>query len=144
MFILIPLAPLPFIKNTNTINTHCDTILLVSAVESSLFSSDCCKPVKLSATGEAAEKWQHFLGSYEVYGEEEEGAHVYKNSYGYVLYRRADGTWRAGSEIGTNGTIRSVGTAECPAHIRRWQYKKSSSWIMAGIGDINVQCKFLQ
>ena len=101
----------------------CDSILLCSVFESSLFSLGCCKSVLLSATGAADVLWPKYLGTFEATGEEYEGKTVYKNNDGRYLYRHSDGTWRTGYGIGASGIIKSVvETAECPVSINQWQY----------------------
>ena len=118
------------------LSCDCDFILLVNSLESSLFSSGCCKSLKLSATGAAAEKYPFYLGSYEATGEVTAGAPVYWKSGGRYLYRCSDGTWYAGPGIGYIGAYKSVDTAQCPASIRQWQYR-DISWQS---GDIRAQC----
>ena len=117
---------------------HCDSVLLVNAVESSLFSSGCCKSLKLSATGAAAEKYPFYLGSYEATGEEHKGAPVYRNSEDRYLYIYRDGTWRASYKIGYSGGYKSVDTtAQCPTSISQWQDWDDGDWRS---GDITAQC----
>ena len=122
---------------------HYDSVfLLCSVFESSLFSSDCCKSVTLSASGAATYGWSHFLGSYEVItGEEEEGSPVYRlqaDGVDFYLCRYGDGTWRATEEIGGSGYYKSVDSAaECPATLSQWQYWTDGNWHS---GDITVKC----
>ena len=96
----------------------------------------CCKPVTLSATGEAAEKFPSYLGTYAPIGQDQ-GAPIYGKIGGGVLIRQSDGTWAASQGIGDVTDIRSVGAALCPANISQWQYKEGSSTISA---DITVNC----
>ena len=121
---------------------HYDPVfLLCSVFESSLFSSDCCKSVTLSATGEAA-MWPTYLGSYEATGEEHDGAPVYRKSDGKYLYRNSDGTWRATYEIGGTGIYRSVDTtADCPVRVSKWRYDAGRlDW---RFGDITAKCALI-
>ena len=102
-------------ENSIMLSCVCDSILLCSVFESSLFSLGCCKSVLLSATGAADVLWPKYLGTFEATGEEYEGKTVYKNNDGRYLYRHSDGTWRTGYGIGASGIIKSVvETAECP------------------------------
>ena len=71
-------------------------------------------------------------------GEEHEGAAVYRNSDGYILYRYSDGTWRASQHgIGWFSVISSVDRTQCPASIRQWQYCDYPDW---QFGDITAKC----
>ena len=118
---------------------HCDSVLLVSALKSSLCFSGCCKSVTLSATG-AANAWPDHLGSYVATGEElYRGATVYRKSDDYPLYSDSDGTWRAGMTIGHIGAYSSVDTADCPASISQWQYWADEVWDWQS-GNITAQC----
>ena len=82
----------------------------------------------LSATGEAAEKFPSYLGTYAPIGQDR-GAPIYGKVGGGVLIRQSDGTWAASQGIGDITDIRSVDTAPCPDNISQWQYK-----------DITVKC----
>ena len=118
--------------------TETNVVDMSDAVRSCYCFGRKAKSITLSATGAAAKKWPQFLGSYEATGEEEDGAPVFRKSDGYYLYRRKDGTWRAGYEIGYSGAYRSVDTAaECPASISQWQYRDHGVWRS---GDITAQC----
>ena len=110
-------------------------------------SSECCKSVTIQATG-AAERIRggagRFLGTYVATEEVYQGASVYHNvpQRGRLLSRYSDGTWRAGNMVGSAGTIKSVGTAECPASSSQWEYREVHGstvgpWVP---GDITVQC----
>ena len=108
------------------LSCDCDSILLVSAVESTLFSPGCCKYYRLIATGGAAEKWPYLVDRqyrYKATGEVREGAPVYRNSDDKYLFRHSDGTWRAGPRKGGNGIIRSVDTITCPTGRSQWEYQ---------------------
>ena len=144
-----------------TVMLSCDSILLVCAVESSLFLSGCCKSVTLSATGAAAEKWPAFFGSFEYIGSRKdilskeythtynywkEGSAVFKKrghserneNYLYdYLYRHSDGPWHVSTVIGGEGVIKSVDNADCPDSISQWQYAGDPSWQS---GDITAKC----
>ena len=125
-----------------------------SAVESSLLSPDSCEscstscPIKLSATGEAAEKWDHHLGTYEPTGEIFRGSAVYKSTTrGFYLYRHSDCTWRTSEDVNDDDdddeqVFKSVDTAPCPTDIRQWQYINNQHdgddfW---QDGDITAKC----
>ena len=57
----------------------------------------------ISSTGEAAERWGHYLGQYEIAGEHH-GAPYYKQTGGLgYLYRDAQTAWRAGLKLGASG-----------------------------------------
>ena len=106
-------------------------LLYYSAIESSLLSPDGCEscstscPIKLSATGEAAEKWDHHLGTYEPTGEISRGSAVYKSTTrGFYLFKARDCTWRISEDVDDDyeQVFKSVETAPCPTDIRQWQY----------------------
>ena len=109
-------------------------------------STSC--PIKLSATGEAAEKWDHHLGTYEPTGEISRGSAVYKSTTrGFYLYRHSDCTWRTSEDVNDDDdddeqVFKSVDTAPCPTDIRQWQYINNQHdgdqfW---QDGDITARC----
>ena len=104
--------------------------------ESITEEQSCCKSVTLSATGEAAEKFPSYLGTYAPIGQDQ-GAPIYGKVGGGVLIRQSDSTWTASQGIGDTTDIRSVDAAPCPANISQWQYKEDSIPISA---DITVNC----
>ena len=63
------------------------------------------------------------------------------------LYRDSDNTWRAGDEIGYQGRIKSVDTADCPESNTQWKYADyddaEDGWYWHS-GDIKVHCSFSQ
>ena len=87
-------------------------------------------------------KWPRYRGIYEATGEEEDGSPVYRNSLGRILYRRGDGTWRAGTKIGGSGIYKSVDNAECLTSNSQWQYWATDADFNATwhSGNITVQC----
>ena len=128
----------------------CDSIL-INYVQCNwvfiIFLSDCCKSVEIHATGAAAQKWPHYiLDSFVATSEEHEGAEVYyMKSADIYLYRDSDNTWRAGDEIGYQGRIKSVDTADCPESNTQWKYADyddaEDGWYWHS-GDIKVHCSF--
>ena len=120
----------------------------VSAAESSLFSSGCCKSVRLSTTG-AVKFPSIYLGTYEatktvrnndgtIEKIEKKGPPIYGKSFGGYIYSTREGTWFASEKIGDVNDIRSVGNATCPANISQWLYKDNvDGWHP---DDITVKC----
>ena len=99
--------------------------------------------ITMSASGAAARRRSECLGRYVATGEEHEGAVVYRNSDGYILYRYSYGTWRASQHgIGWFSVLSSVDRAQCPASIRQWQYRPSYTVTAPAwqSGDITVRC----
>ena len=79
----------------------------------------------ISSTGEAAERWGHYLGQYEIAGEHH-GAPYYKQTGGLgYLYRDAQTAWRAGRELGSTGSgvlYHPPTTGDTPPQ-SGWQYR---------------------
>ena len=71
-------------------------------------------------------------------GEEVEGAPLFRNRTNAALYKHGDGTWG----VGPSPTIKSVGTAPCPARVSQWLYwdRKYGGGGGYKSGDIRVQC----
>ena len=80
----------------------------------------------ISSTGEAAERWGHYLGQYEIAGEHH-GAPYYKQTGGLgYLYRDAQTAWRAGWVLGSTKDYQCVlyhppTTGDTPPQ-SGWQY----------------------
>ena len=82
----------------------------------------------ISSTGEAAERWGHYLGQYECAGEHN-GAPYYRQTgdgYPLYLYRDPQTAWRAGLELGSTedgfcGLYHPPTTGDTPPQ-SGWQY----------------------
>ena len=128
---------------------------VVSAAESSLFSSGCCKSVRLSTNGavtfpsiylgtyEATKTVKNFDGTIEKI--EKKGPPIYEKSFGGYIYSTGLGTstWFVSEKIGDVAEIRGVVNATCPTDISQWQYKDNidgwhpDGWVSV---DITVKC----
>ena len=139
----------------------CDSkFFCCSAIESYLFSSDCCKSVTLSATGEAAEKLKSLLGTYKKSFKSMRKAPVYGSGKywkpGPYMYRYSNDTWNASMNIVSTANkvdiahIISVDAALCPADVSQWRYREDGERIFpinyrltsqsSQYGDITVKC----
>ena len=92
-------------------------------------------------SGEDAEMWRTYRGSYQATEEKHQGKEVYRSSDGFThLYKYSDGTWRVSEEAGDYGVYKSVDSAECPTNNSEWQYRNGRTgkgWLS---GDITVKC----
>ena len=108
-----------------------------------LIKQGCCKPVTLSAighislTGQAAVRFQSYLGTYAPIGRDH-GAPIYGKIGGGVLMRQSDGTWIVARGIGDVVDIKSVDAAPCPDPIRHWSYRRGQRW--SKTGSVTVKC----
>ena len=99
--------------------------------------------MEIHATGAAAQKWPHYIEDSFVATGKHKGAELYyMKREDLYLYRDSDNTWRAGDEIGLDGSMRSVDTADCPESNSQWQYADYDDGWHWYSGDIKVHCSF--
>ena len=109
-----------------------------------LIKQGCCKPVTLSAighislTGQAAVRFQSYLGTYAPIRNPIGNAPIYGKIGGEILMRQSDGTWIVAKGIGEVVDIKSNDAAPCPYLIRHWSYRRGQRW--SKTGSVTVKC----
>ena len=85
--------------------------------------------------------WPRYLGEYQPTEEDHNGARVYVNSEGLLLYVTDKGDWSANTVINNRGVFRGVDTGNtsepCVASVAEWRYWDEDRWTPA---DITVSC----
>ena len=102
----------------------------------------CCPgSVTLEAGGDVEAVWPRYLGEYQPTEEEHNGARVYVNSEGLLLYVTDKGDWSANTVINNRGVFRGTDTGNrsepCVATVAEWRYWDEDQWTPA---DITASC----
>ena len=95
----------------------------------------------LEAGGDVEAVWPQYLGEYQPTEETHNGAQVYVNSEGLLLYVTDKGDWSANTVINNRGVLRGADTGNrsepCVAAVAEWRYWDEDQWTPA---DITVSC----
>ena len=95
----------------------------------------------LEAGGDVEAVWPQYLGEYQPTEEDHNGARVYVNSEGLLLYMNDKGDWSANTVINNRGVLRGADTGNrsepCVAAVAEWRYWDKDQWTPA---DISVSC----
>ena len=95
----------------------------------------------LEAGGDVEAVWPQYLGEYQPTEETHNGAQVYVNSEGLLLYVTDKGDWSANTVINNRGVLRGADTGNrsepCVAAVAEWRYWDEDQWTPA---DISVSC----
>ena len=104
----------------------------------------CCPgSVTLEAGGDVEAVWPRYLGEYQPTEEEHNGARVYVNSEGLLLYVTDKGDWSANTVINNRGVLRGANSENasvpCLDTVAEWKYwdEKYQKW---DSGDISTTC----
>ena len=95
----------------------------------------------VTTAGLAWTRWPSVPGDYCLTDEKDHNDRaVRRNSNGYRLYSRGDGTWAIGYDV-TGKVMMSDTVAECPALCKQWQHSLMSivgPWVYGGDNDVAV------
>ena len=87
--------------------------------------------------------WPQYLGEYQPKDEDHNGARVYVNSEGLLLYMNDKGDWSANTVINNRGVLRGANSdnasVACLDAVTEWKYwdEKYKKW---DSGDISTTC----
>ena len=87
--------------------------------------------------------WPQYLGEYQPTEEDHNGAQVYVNSEGLLLYMNDNGDWSANTVINNRGVLRGANSdnasVACLDAVTEWKYwdEKYKKW---DSGDISTTC----